>query len=396
MGSSGHTTSRKREPNGNRFPFQDPDQLALDYLRSQCGSLFRRGFQLVLHRQQLYVRTAGTKVPLRLDPAASWQQVQTRCAQLQTLLGQGPYDPFAWDELLGEPETRRSRSRMPGREEIIATWRRRKLAEGCSERTFRYSYETYLLRLDVRRPLGDASLLAAIESMPPTSPRRRRMVRLFRQVSLAFGVPWNSHLLDPLQGARQILPKRETPFFTDQEIEQLVLALRAAGKLEWWRLTATLAIYGLRPWEAWIAQPDARPGCLLVPRGKKNSTGTAPPRVVPPFHREWLELFDLQAALRQPLPKLHASCSVGGVVTTYLRRSGLLPAAGAGRARHSAYGFRHAYARRMHSPRYRVTDTHGALFMGHTISVHNTAYRRWILGTEDALEAYGFTSPDGE
>ena len=66
---------QKREPNGNH--------LALAYLRSQCGSLFRRGFQLTLHRQQLYVRTAGTKVPLRLDITASWQQVQERCAALQ-------------------------------------------------------------------------------------------------------------------------------------------------------------------------------------------------------------------------------------------------------------------------------------------------------------------------
>jgi integrase len=372
------------------------DQLALEYLRSQCGSLFRRGFQLTAHRQQLYVRTTGTKVPLRLDLTASWQQVQQRCGQLQELLQQGGYDPCAWDGVLGQPGTRRNQGKMPSRAEVIETWRRRKLAEGCAERTFRYSYESILLRLDERQPLRDHSVLAVIESVPATSPRRSRVVRMLRQISLAFGVPWNGHLLDPLQGSWRVLPKRGTPFFTDAEIEQLVLALREAGKLEWWRLTATLAIYGLRPWEAWIARPDARPDCLLVPRGKKNSTGTSPPRVVPPFHREWLELFDFQEALRQPLPKPHVSSSVGGMVTKYLRYNGFLLDPGPDRARHSSYGFRHAYARRMHSPRYRVTDTHGALFMGHTVSVHNTAYRRWILGTEDALEAYGFTIPGGE
>lgn len=396
MASYGGNPGSKREPNGNQAGGLSGDQLALEYLRSQCGSLFRRGFHLTAHRQQLYVRTAGTKVPLRLDLTASWQQVQQRCGQLQELLQRGPYDPHSWDGVLGQPETRRRGPRMPSRAEVIETWRRRKVAEGCSAKTFRYAYETFLLRLDEQQPLRDRSVLAVIESVPADSPWRSRVVRMLRQVSLAFGVPWNGHLLDPLQGSWRVLPKRGTPFFTDPEIEQLVLALRAAGKLEWWRLTATLAIYGLRPWEAWIARPDARPDCLFVPRGKKNSTGTAPPRVVPPFHREWLELFDFQAALHQPLPKIHASTSIGGMVTAYLRRRGFLQDPGPDRAPHSAYGFRHAYARRLHSPRYRVTDTHGALFMGHTVSVHNTAYRRWILGTEDALEAYGFTSPAAE
>ncbi len=392
MGSVRHISDPKREPNGNRFPSRDPDQLALEYLRSQCGALFRRGFQLVSHRRQLYVRAAGTKIPLRLDLAAGWQQVQGRCAQLQELLAQGGYDARAWDETTLGPGIQ-AKSRALDREQVITLWRRRKLAEGCSEETFRNNYETYLRRLDERQPLHQDSVLRVIESLPSTSPRRRRLVRTLRQVAAVAQVPWNGALLDPLEGARKSLPRREIPYFTDGEIEAIVLGFRQRNQGPWWRVTATLAIYGLRPWELWVAVPDGRPGCLLVPQGKKNSSGVNPPRTVPPFHPEWLELFDLKAAMKYPLPRRHASCSAGGMITTHLNRSGLL---GDTSRQRSSYGFRHAYAHRMHSPRYRATDAHGAVFMGHTVPVHNRAYRQWIRGLEDPLEAYGFTSPGGE
>lgn len=384
MGADRCVSAQEREPNGN--------QLALAYLRSQCGSLFRRGFQLVAHRRQLYVRTAGTKVPLRLDLSASWQQVQERCGELQEHLGRGTYDPAAWQSSLGGVSRR-----IQGREleALIDLWRRRKLAEGCSIETFRNDYERYLRRLDSRRPLSEASILRAIESFPAASERRRRVVRAYRQIAAACGAPWNSALLDPLQGAGRSMAKRETPFFTDEEIEAVIEYLRSKGRRGWWRVVALMAIYGLRPWEAWIAVPAEREDCILVPQGKKNSSGITPPRVVPPFHLEWIRAFDVKTALEAPLPRRQASTSIGGQITSVLER---LPCLSPDGRRRTAYGFRHAYARRIHGPRYRVTDAHGALFMGHTVAVHNTAYRRWIAGSEDPLAAYGFgaTSPDGE
>lgn len=386
MGADHGVSSQKREPNGNR--------LALEYLRSQCGSLFRRGFQLTLHRQQLYVRTAGTKVPLRLDITASWQQVQERCAALQGLLTEGPYDSAAW--LVRIEEKPRARKK-PGQdlEELVELWRRRKLAEGCSEETFRNSYEPYLRRLDPERPLADRSILRAIEVLPATSPRRRRVVRLYRQVAQAVGVPWNGALLDPLQGLGRILPKRETPFLTDEQIVAAVEAVRVDGRLGLWRVVTCLAVYGLRPWEAWVAEPAPQSDCLWIPVGKKNSAGTSPPRVVPPFHRDWVRRFRMADALKQPLPEVPPSTNAGAWVSGTLAHNGYFPQDG---RRYTAYAFRHAYARRIHSPRYRVTDTHGALFMGHTVAMHNSTYRRWLVASEDPLATYGFgpTNPDDE
>jgi hypothetical protein len=386
MGADRGVSSQKREPNGNH--------LALEYLRSQCGSLFRRGFRLTLHRQQLYVRTAGTKVPLRLDVTASWQQVQERCAALQGLLAEGPYDSAAW---LGRIEEKPRARKKPGQdlEDLVELWRRRKLAEGCNEATFRDAYEPYLRRLDPRRPLSDHSILQAIECLPSTSPRRRRVVRFYRQVAQAAGAPWNGALLDSLQGTGRVLPKRETPFLSDEQIVALVEALRVDGRLGLWRVVACLAVYGLRPWEAWVAEPAPQPDCLWIPRGKKNSAGTSPPRIVPPFHRDWIRHFRMADALSQPLPAITPSMSAGGWIGRNLSKKGYFPQDG---KRYTAYAFRHAYARRIHGPRYRVTDTHGALFMGHTVAMHNATYRRWIEGSEDPLAAYGFgvTSPDDE
>jgi integrase len=388
MGTDRGISTQKREPNGN--------QLALAYLRGQCGALFRRGFQLVAHRQLLYVRTAGTKVPLRLDLTASWQQVQERCAALQEVLGNGEYDPEVWADRLGS-STRRRRS--TDLEALVELWRRRKLAEGCSEGTFSNDYERYLRRLNPRRPLTESSILAAIESVPAASSRRRRVVKMYREVAAATGTSWNGALLDPLQAAGRSLGKRALPFLTDSEIEQVIAHLKTRRRYGWWRAMGLMAVYGLRPWEAWVAVPSSRPGCIEIPVGKKSMKGTSPPRTVPPFHARWIETFELEEAAKVPLPARNNSHSPGSMTSSVLQQvqqqiPGLCP----GERRCSGYAFRHAYARRIHGPEYRVTDAHGALFMGHTVAVHNLSYRSWIEGSEDPLDLYlpSFTSRGGE
>jgi hypothetical protein len=124
-------------------------------------------------------------------------------------------------------------------------------------------------------------------------------------------------------------------------------------------------------------------GFYTTQRDAANSKGTNPPRTVPPYHPEWVERFQLQRLVEEAPPQLNSLSIAGARTTQQLHRYGFC-SPGDGQ---TSYGFRHAYARRLHSPLHRVTDTHGALFMGHTVAAHNKAYRQWIDGQADPLES---------
>lgn len=388
MSESGHLVSvgsksrRKREPNGNQPEPNGSQLVALSYLRSQCGALFGRGFSLVAHREKLYVRTAGTKIPLFLDLSAPWQDVQRRAAALQDLLKQGPYDPQEWKGTIQDPTATEAGM---GLVELEALWRRRKMAEGIQPSSYERSHFRMLQRLDERRPLSTSSIMRAIETTEPGSLNRARALSLYRNLAKASGHPWNGNLLDPLVTRGYRNKKRQTPLFTDQEIEEIVLRARGQGDLGWWRVFSLMAIYGLRPWEAWFAEPSkVHAMCVWIPIGKRNSSGCNPPREVPPFHRRWVELFDLSKAWKAPLPTLPDKRVAGTRSSKYLvRKLGMPPGEGK-----SPYGFRNAYARRIHSTEYRVTDGDGAAFMGHTVMIHNAVYRRWVAGYDDPIARY--------
>lgn len=371
----GGKPSRKREPNGNR-------SIALTYIQAQCGSLFRRGFSLVAHREKLYVRAAGTKIPLFLDLSASWQDVQRRAALLQEELEKGAYDPDEWRLLALGPAAGGKGVTL---RELDALWRQRKEAEGIHPNTYERDHARYLRRLDPRRPLSAASLMRAIAMTKAGSPSRVRAVNVYRNAAKACGQPWNGGLLDPLVVSGYRCEKKPTPLFTDQEIEAIVLGAWDRGDLPWWRILALMAIYGLRPWEAWYAEPSTQhEHCAWIPIGKRNSKGANPPREVPPFHRHWIELFRLEEVWRAPMPPLPNTGVAGNYANLYLKRkAGVLTNTGK-----SSYGFRNSYARRIHSAEYRVTDGDGAAFMGHTVVIHNAVYRRWVAGFEDPIARY--------
>ena len=365
----------KREPNGNR-------SIALAYIQSQCGAIFRRGFSLAAHREKLYVRASGTKIPLYLDLSAQWQEVQRRAGELQAELQKGPYDPEEWRlQICGHARV----SSAMTLSELEAFWRRRKEAEGILEKTYEHDYGRALQRLNQKRPLSTSSLMEAISQIPPGTTRRTRNVRFYRQLAEASGHPWNGALLDPLQMSGYRTKKRAISIFTDEEIKQIIETSRRSDQPGWWRVFALLSIYGLRPWEAWYAEPSSRhKGCVWIPIGKRNSKGSNPPREVPPFHRHWLEEFDMEQAWKQPLPHLKEKSDSGSTVCNRLRWGHGFKW-GTGK---SAYGFRNAYARRIHTTDYRVTDGDGAAFMGHTVMVHNSVYRQWIDGYEDPIARY--------
>lgn len=362
--------------------------LSVELLVARCGAAFGRGFRLKAIGQRLYVQLSGRKVPLYLDFDADPVRVQERATRLRRQLSArgGVLDSEQWALECQAERVRKGKNPSGAKtrlslDDIITKWKRLKAAEGVTDRTLEMHYLPTLRRLDEADPLGDSSLLAAIEATRPRTWSRRRTVAFLRRLCAVCGVPWNGALLDCLQGGPST-ERRKQPFFTDQEIEALVSA-DTGLEAPWRRVLATIAVYGLRPWEAWVVEPcKVNSSCAWVSVGKTSSRGANPPRRVPPFHPQWLDLFELERLWRVSLPELNSLSFAGNRLNQKLRRRGLVTD-----PTKTAYGLRHAYARRIHSPRYRVTDAHGALFMGHTVAVHNRVYRDW-LGGEDPIGIY--------
>ena len=365
-------------------PRQKVVDLTVALLSEKCGGTFGRGFRLRAIGQRLYVQVSGRKIPLHLDFEAGPEAVQKRAWDLKGYLSTqvDGFDSDAWRgacavERVKKGKTSQSRLDL---DDVVARWKRLKLAEGIAESTFQRNHLPILQRLNSRRPLSEESLLSAIEGAKVGTLHRRRLIPFLRKVVKVCGGTWNADLLDPLQSAVRE-PQRGQPFFPDEEVIRIVM--HPSLTMPWRRVVAVMAVYGLRPWEAWIAEPcNKRPGCAWIKEGKTNNRGTTKPRQVPPFHPEWVEDFGLEQLWTQPLPSRAGKARSGWSVNQRLRQTGILQ-----RGSSTAYGFRHAYARRLHSPKYRVTDTHAALFMGHTVAVHNQVYREW-LGGEDPIGVY--------
>jgi integrase len=365
---------------------QEVVELTVQLLIAKSGTVFGRGFRLRAIGQRLYVQLSGLKVPLYLDFDAPPMDVQNRGLELRSFLLERDwvFNSEAWRDACavsrvrkGKPPERRLRL-----ENVIDDWHRLKRAEGLSDVTLSSGHLSFLRRLNPDDPLSQDSLLRAIEQTDPRSSARRRCVPLLRRLCAMYGAPWNAALLDPLQNSGKSLFHRAQPFFTDEEIEG-ILRPGTSLPLPYRRVVTLLAIYGLRPWEGWIAEPcTKRPGCVWIGKGKTNSRGTNSARRVPPFHAEWIKLFGMDKLWDAPLPALAKPSYAGRYLNQALRRAGLFAPDGA-----TSYGFRHAYARRLHSPRYRVVDTHAALFLGHTVGVHYQTYRNW-LGGEDPIGLY--------
>lgn len=366
-------------------------ELTVELLAARCAGAFGRGFRLRAIGQRLYVQLSGRRVPLYLDYDADPVDVQERAlALLRFRHEQGrDFDVEAWRDVVGEKRVRRGKPALAATggksvrltlEGVAAAWQRFKRAQGVSDATIERHYLVHLRRLDPGAPLSEASLLAAIEQTDPRSPSRRRVVAFLRRLCGLCGQPWNSELLDPLQNAGLAVQHRAQAFFSDEEI----VAIIGGGLSRPWRRVVTLlAVYGLRPWEAWLAEPSSRrSNCVWIPSGKTNRHGTTPPRQVPPFHPQWYDQLKVAQLWSSELPALAALGQAGSRVNQHLRRHGLIAASG-----QTSYGFRHAYARRLHSPLYRVTDAHAALFMGHTVAAHHKAYRGW-LGGDDPIGTY--------
>jgi hypothetical protein len=239
-------------------------------------------------------------------------------------------------------------------------------------------YDPAMKLLDPRDPLSEASVARAISSTKPNTQHRRMVASYFKFACDLHGVPWTPRLIR-LSQKGQIIKRKKQPFFTDEQLEaQCEIALQP----HWQKVHRLLMVYGLRPWEAFIAEPCQKyPRNVWIGEGKKVARGETTPRSVPPYHKHWYEQYNLADLLQAPnfpstlsWPKLKRTAN--NLINQRFRSNGLYGMEA------SSYGYRHAYARRLHL-QYDVKQAHGAVYMGHSLATHLKVYQQWLEVSSD-------------
>ena len=248
----------------------------------------------------------------------------------------------------------------------------RKEALGAQPQSFA-KYEKAIKLLDPQMPLSRYSIEHALaKGSAPFSQHRRLLANFLKSACDVFDQPWHPDL-DVIAQKGQSIQRQELPFFSDKEIEA---QLKKDLSPSWRRTLVLLAAYGLRPWETLIAVPCERyKGNVWIGKGKKVARGETKPRSVPPFHPEWFQQLDVESLLIEPPPLTNLRHAGTGIQHHFKRKAVLTDET-------RCYGWRHAYARRMHL-HHGISAFAGALFMGHSERVHMNTYNRFIEGAYD-------------
>jgi integrase len=201
-------------------------------------------------------------------------------------------------------------------------------------------------------PVNEAVLLRIIRTMPEGSAGRRDQGNLLCSIgeSLGLDLP-QARAASRGYGAAQLTP-RDIP--SDTEIEAAIKQIR----LPHWRWSFGMcAAYGLRPHEVaeleWIEDD-------WIKIHDDTKTGA---RNVTPCPSKWLKTFALRTL---PRPKQTAK-TLSKAFNDALDRDGITI---------KPYNLRHAYALRLMDSG--VPPELGARLMGHSLTVHEGTYKRWL------------------
>jgi integrase len=245
--------------------------------------------------------------------------------------------------------------------------------KGGTITTWSGDYEKIFRRLPPGAPLTEELSLNLISSTTPNTRTRKRAAmalgRLARHAGIRCDTASYAGSYNSRRNKADVLP-------TDDQI--LVYGLGLTNK-SWRRIYGLIAIYGLRPHEAFfvddskIATPDP---VIQVLQGK---TG---PRFCYPYPADWIRKF----ALHQPwgLPNVNLDRpneAIGHSVTAYFSRL---------KAPFNLYALRHRHALRMREAG--VLDHYAAAWQGHSEEVHRSVYLRF-LGLDGGASEFSRTQP---
>jgi integrase len=225
-----------------------------------------------------------------------------------------------------------------------------------TETTWRHDYQKVFTELPSDTPLSLEVLDSLIRSKPPDTRTRKRFVDVCTRLASFAGLKPDFAGLKGSYSAAKVVP-RDLP--GDLEVAHYRSTI---PNLEWRRVYGLLAVYGLRPHEAFSCDLSRFP---LVQVAAETKTGA---RLVYPFYPEWAESWELKGAL--PLVSGKTNSDVGNRVTHAFKRYSIpFP----------PYHLRHCWAVR--SLQFGLDVSLAAAQMGHSVKVHCEIYHAWI--TED-------------
>jgi integrase len=209
-----------------------------------------------------------------------------------------------------------------------------------------------LRKLPTTGPINERILLKTIESMPEGSAGRRDQGNLLAQIAKSIGLESEPLLAASRGYGVDKLTEREIP--KDREIEAALKKIQ----LPHWRWTFGMcAAYGLRPHECadlqWVEKD-------WITVDENTKTGA---RKVTPCPSEWVALFSLRSL---PRPT-QAAQNIAKAFNDALDRDQVTI---------KPYNLRHAYALRLMDNG--VPPELGARLMGHSLTVHEDTYKRWL------------------
>lgn len=262
---------------------------------------------------------------------------------------------FTWEPYLNATH------RVPSR---VSEWLTRfelEVRPTVSEITWRTDYHDALVRLDPDAPLTLELLEKAIDSTKPNSRTRKRVCQAFTRLANLAGLEGDFRAISGNYSASRV-QRRSLP--TDEAIANFYQQIPNPS---WRWVYGAIATFGLRPHEAFFLDLEPLLDGEEFVYVLEGDTYKRRSRLVWAYYPEWVKAFNLH---QHCLPAVtgRQNSDYGDRVTGYLRGKLKMP--------FLPYDLRHCWAVR--ALLFGLPDAIAAAQMGHSLSVHNQTYQRWI------------------
>ncbi|UBF29947.1 hypothetical protein K9N68_37705 (plasmid) [Kovacikia minuta CCNUW1] len=297
---------------------------------------------------------------------ANLQWAEAKAWEMHYAKNQQRFNWDDWDKSI-HPE----KSGYPASHWIESLKKEKLYQDKIAQTTWEDHYLYFYKKLNPDLPLSIKSILEIIEQTPKNSRHRKSccdaMGRLARQAGIEIDLkPYRGNWSRSKVSARNILSDGEVIKTWDEFREGRIEVAR------WKYVFSLLAVYGLRPHEAFFCEVENSGDYIChVLEGKTGE------REVAPLFPEWAEQWKVWEVDRLPQVEKRSHHYVGQRVTQMLGKKSYLG--------FPPYNLRHSYAiRGIHAG---IPERAMASFMGHSVDEHRKTYQRWLKAS-DAKEIW--------